>query len=102
MCLSDDAFPYFERMLLNDKYLQTLINKTPSPCCQSEDVDLLLVSGESASPKWHVTRRNLEGFVGRAGSSNKMKRVHTLPWHVNTNDTEISLISSITHGEKNT
>lgn len=54
MSLSEDASPFVEKILPNYKYLQTLINKTPSTCSQSEDVDLLLVSGEGASLQWHV------------------------------------------------
>lgn len=54
MCLSEGAFPFVEKILPDYKYLQTLINKTPSPCSQSEDVDLLLVSGEGASLQWHM------------------------------------------------
>lgn len=53
-CLSEDAFPFVEKILPKYKYLQTLINKTPSPCSQSEDVDLLLVSGEGTSLQCYV------------------------------------------------
>lgn len=53
MGLSEDAFSSIEKISPSYKYLQTLIYKTPSPCSQSEDVDLLLVSGERASLTQH-------------------------------------------------
>jgi hypothetical protein len=70
LCLSEDAFPFVEKILPNYKYLQTLINKTPSSCSQSEDVDLLLVSGENAFLKRHMQGNTQNCFC----SSDKTER----------------------------
>lgn len=49
LCLSDKAI-HCAWMLSADKYLCLLIINTPFLCSQSEDVDLLLVSGSDAQP----------------------------------------------------
>ena len=74
MCLSEDASPFVEKILPNYKYLQTLINKTPSACSQSEDVDLLLVSGEGA---WHVQGETQSGLLGGGVAVVKWKDVRS-------------------------